>query len=124
MFNKQNIDDLFSFLKLDKNTLEKPAMNHTKREQVGLFLKPAVNFQTLMATARTITEDIKGYYPIVKQMGVDTERLGRFMSVTTRQAFLNALSTPEKDHHQQLANYQYVTKKAGRAWKGHFAKKE
>ena len=122
--NKQDSGDLFTFLKLDKSTLEKPALNHIKREQVALFLKPAVNFQALLATAKTITEDIKGYYPLIKQMDVDTDRLGRFMSVASRQAFLNTLSAPEKEQSQQLANYQYVTKIAGRAWKAYFREKE
>lgn len=90
--SQPNADNVFAYFKLDKETLAKPAHAHVMKEQVGQFLKPAIHFKSLIKTATVIAEDLKNYYPIIKQMGVDTSRLNRFMSVAARQSLLETLS--------------------------------
>ena len=116
---------IFSYFKVDRDQLTKQATLHLREKNVALFLKPAMNFNEKMAAAKLISEDIKGYYPLIKKMDIDLPRLNRFMTLATRHELLSTLTTVEQMHYKEVSAYRYVAKKTATAWTAWFdAKKQ
>ena len=120
----QDHQAIFSYFKIDSDKLSRQTTLHKREKHVGLFLKPAMPFNEKMAAAKLIAEDIKGYYPLIKKMGIDLSRLNRFMALATRHELLSTLTKAEQLHYKQVSTYQHVAKKTAKAWKACFDAKQ
>ncbi|WP_298624825.1 MobF family relaxase [uncultured Legionella sp.] len=115
---------VLDFFKLDEEKLLKQANTHNKRETVLSFKDSLSNFNERKEAALKIAGDIKGFYPLIKEFGVNTKRLNAFIRVEERKSFINELSDAQKVNYLKLLEYKSASRKAGSAWNSLFQDKE
>lgn len=122
--NGSHVTKVLDFFKLDEEKLLKQANTHNKRETVLLFKDSLSNFKERKESALKIASDIKGFYPLIKELGLNTQRLNAFIRVEERKSFINELSDAQKINYSKLIEYKNANRKAGSAWNSLFQDKE
>lgn len=102
--------------KLDFTKLLQQKDKHQYRENVRQFVKSKSDFKARLAVINEIKNDIKGHYPFIKEAGVDTKVIGKYLRVTERQERLGSMSSHEKKDYQCFLNYKRAGRQAYRNW--------
>lgn len=113
---------LMNYFKLDNNVLSKQALTQSKRNHV-LSFNQSSNFQEKIRAAKIIGQDIKGYYPLIKELGADTQKLNQILKIADRQDFFNDISKEDKEIYKTVLEYKVLSKQASTAWKHIFKEK-
>ncbi|SEG42443.1 conjugative transfer relaxase protein TraI [Legionella quinlivanii DSM 21216] len=121
LLDNPSANKVLSVLKVDENKLLKQAANHDKRETVLQFQQSASNFKQKKETALVIALDIKGHYPFIKELGVNTNSLNAFMRIEARSVFINELNEAQKRDFRNVMQYKLISQKASSAWKRIFS---
>lgn len=113
-----------SYFKIAPEKLSSQAANHDKYQTVLSFKQAQANFKLRREAAVKIAADIKGHYPFIKVLHIDTRVLNTFMRIEARQLFISELSDVQKVDYLRLIDYKVASRKAGLAWKAIFSAKE
>jgi len=122
--NNRAFEKIITFFKLDKAKLEQQDTLHGKRETVLAFKQNNSNFEQKKADAVTIAGDIKGHYPFIKSLNVNTKALNAFVRIEARKAFAEGLSDAQKEDYWKVVDYRMKCSKTSTAWKSVFSDKE
>ncbi|WP_347251918.1 MobF family relaxase [Legionella sp.] len=112
------------YFKIAPEKLTKQAANHDKYQTVLSFKQAQANFKLKREVVVNIAEDIKGHYPFIKSLNIDTRLLHTFMRIEARQLFISELSEDLKADYLKLIDYKIANRKAGIVWKAIFSAKE
>lgn len=118
-----HVTKVFKFFKLDEEKLLRQANTHDKRETVLSFKDGLSNFKERKEAALKIANDIKSYYPLIKELGINTKRLNAFIKIEERKSFINDLSESQKVNYLKLIDYKCTSRKAGSVWNSLFQDK-
>lgn len=121
--NSSEYQHLIDYFKFDKNTLNKQALTQSKRNHVLSFNQKS-NFQEKIRAAKEIGQDIKAYYPLVKEVQLDTKKLNKILNISARQDFFNEISKEDKEIYKIVVAYKVSSKQASLAWKKVFKEKD
>lgn len=116
-------DKILNYFKIDKQSLTQQALRHTKRQTV-CELKDSSNFIRKKEAAHQIAHDLKGHYPFIKELGIDTKKLNTLIRIDNRKVFLDELNDAQKKEYLTVVEYKIIGKKASIAWKKIFSDKE
>lgn len=122
--NNTSCNKILQFFKIDPQKLEKQAGNHNKRETVLSFKHSQSNFEQKREAALKIATDIKGHYPFIKELGVNTKLLNTIMRIEARKTFINELNDNQKSDYLRVFDYKVTSRKTTFAWKLFFSDKE
>ena len=109
--NNPSFSKILHFFDVDKDKLQQQAQRHDKREAVLQFKQSQANFKKKREAALDIASDIKGHYPFMEELGVDTKALNTLMRIEARQAFMNELSDIQKDDYSKLVKYKVTSQR-------------
>ncbi|HIF0232775.1 TPA: MobF family relaxase [Legionella pneumophila] len=122
--NGSQVTKVLAFFKLDEDKLSKQANNHNKRETVIAFKEGSSNFLQRQEAALIIATDIKGFYPLIKELGVNTKKLSAFIRIEERNSYISELSTPQKVNYLKIIDYKITSRKASTSWNKLFQDKD
>ncbi|WP_115711893.1 MobF family relaxase [Legionella sainthelensi] len=122
--NNSSCDKIFHFFKMDKEKIKQQASIHDKREAVLRFKHATSNFEQKREIALAIASDIKGYYPFIKELGMNTKTLNTLMRIEERGIFIGELNETQKEGFLKLMDYKVTSRKANHIWKSIFSDKE
>ncbi|WP_131783887.1 MobF family relaxase [Legionella gresilensis] len=122
--NNPSFDKILHFFKIDKEKIKQQAARHDKRETVLRFKQATSNFKLKRETALSIASDIKGHYPFIKALGVNTKALNTLMRIKARGDFISELNDAQKDDFLKIIDYKVTSRKASQTWKSIFSDKE
>lgn len=122
--NNLSLGKLFNYFKIDQDKIKKHALSDDKYQTVLRFKQSQANFKLKKEAALTIADDIKGHYPFIKALHVNTKTLNMLMRIEVRLAHFNELNETQKADYLKLIDYKVTSRKAGAAWKSIFAAKE
>lgn len=122
--NGSHVNKVLDFFKLDEEKLSKQANTHNKRETVLSFKESNSNFKERQEAALKIASDIKAFYPLIKELGINTKRLNTFIRVEERKSFIDEFSDAQKVNYLKIIDYKLTSRKAGTTWNGLFQDKE
>lgn len=122
--NNSSFDKVLSFFKVDKDKIKQQAEKHNNRETVLQFKNSTSNFQNKKDAALNIASDIKGHYPFIKELGINTKTLNTLIRIEERREFINDLNEVQKNDFIKMLEYKITSKKAGRIWQSIFSAKE
>ncbi|HAU1796532.1 TPA: conjugative relaxase [Legionella pneumophila] len=122
--NNASFDKILHFFKIDKEKIKQQAVSHNKRETVIRFKHATSNFEQKRETALAIASDIKGHYPFIKELGINTKTLNTLMRIEERRIFISELNETQKEHFFKCLDYKITSQKASHIWKSVFSDKE
>jgi conjugative transfer relaxase protein TraI len=122
--NNPAFDKITNFFKLDKAKLGHQDKLHEKRETVLAFKQNKSNFEQKKEDALKIAGDIKGHYPFIKSLNVNTNALNALVRIEARKAFTEGLNDAQKEDYWRVVDYRMKCSKASSAWKDVFSDKE
>jgi conjugative transfer relaxase protein TraI len=115
---------VLAYFKIDANKLALQAEKNEQRNNVLEYLKSNSHFKNKLNAAERISADIQGHYPFIKECGVDTRQLNKYVRLVTRQQHFSSLSEAELNDYKIVLNYKYESKNAATYWKKIFLLKE
>jgi conjugative transfer relaxase protein TraI len=123
-YNDASFNKLLQYFKVDRANLEKQATKHSMRETVLDFKQSQSNFEKKKEAALLIASDIKGHYPFIKELEVNTKTLNTLMRIEARKALISELIPEHKNDYLKLIDYKVTSRKATSIWKSIFLDKE
>jgi conjugative transfer relaxase protein TraI len=112
------------YFKIDMDKLRAHAEKNQQRNNVLDFLHSNSNFKKKLAAAERIATDVKGHYPFIKKLNIDTKQVNKYCGFITRSQSFSELSPAELDDYKKVLNYKYESKRAASSWKKIFSLKE
>lgn len=107
---------ILSFFNLTKERLQPQANAHQRRETVKAFQASSSDFKQRRNLARLMGDDIKGHYPFMKELGVDSKRFNAFLRIDARVERFEAMAPHERKNYSELLAYKVTQRKAGALW--------
>lgn len=115
---------ILAYFKMDKDKLMKQADKHGQRNNVLQYMASKSHFQNKRDAAELISLDIKGHYPFIKELSVNSKQLNKFIRIISREQHLSSLGEAEQQDYKTVMHYKYQSKQAGMHWKQIFSLKE
>jgi len=116
LIQNKALPEVAAYFKLDTSKLTLQQQSHHYQNNVQRFIASGSNFQARLTAIYDIKNDIKGHYPFIKELGVDTKILSKFMRVTDRAERLDLLTGEEKNDYKRYLNYKHVSTQAYKGW--------
>lgn len=122
--NNASFDKILHFFKIDKEKIKQQAASNDMRETVIRFKHATSNFEQKRETALAIASDIKGHYPFIKELGINTKVLNTLIRIEERRIFISELNETQKEDFFKCMDYKITGQKASHLWKAVFSEKE
>ena len=115
MHNKSS-PEVLAYFNLDSASLLPQNEKHRYHENVQRYMESKGNFKERLGVINEIKNDVKGHYPFIKEAGIDTKILSKFMRVTDRMERLEGFSGVEQDDYKRFLAYKHSSREAYKAW--------
>ena len=108
---------VLAYFKIDEKKIALQAEKNQQRNNVLDFLNSKSHFKNKLSAAERISADVLGHYPFIKECGIDTRQLNKYVRLVTRQQLFTSLSEAELNDYKTVLNYKHESKKAASCWK-------
>lgn len=108
--------EVVAHFNLNMPALTQQNQKHQYRENVRVFIASNGNFKARLVAIDNIKADIKGHYPFIKEAGIDTKTISKYMRVTDRVERLDNLTDMEKTDYRLYLAYKRTSHQAREAW--------
>lgn len=116
LVHNKSVPEVVAWFKLDSTKLLQQNEKHQYRENIKHFISTNSDFNARMVLINEIKNDIKSHYPFIKEAGLDTKIIAKYLRVSDRQEWLTGMSGSEKKDYQCFLNYKRAGLQAYRHW--------
>ncbi|HAU1387076.1 TPA: conjugative transfer relaxase/helicase TraI [Legionella pneumophila] len=110
------LPDVCSYFKLDITKLKQQNQKHEYRNNVSSFVANQSNFKARMDSVNAIKNDIRGHYSFIKEAGIDTSVISKYLRVTDRMEHIKNLPDAGQNDYKKFLAYKNAGRQAYHQW--------